>query len=112
MAQVPYDHIEAPTALRIDGVPAYQPGDPVPISVAQRLGLLDADGNVPTDADGEPVSDVVVIRGTGYVPPSPDAPIAEVHEGVATEVAKANARRTPAGTAVTTTTDKGEQTNG
>jgi hypothetical protein len=43
MAQVPYDHIEAPRVLRIDGVIAFQPGDPVPVDTARRHGLLDGD---------------------------------------------------------------------
>jgi hypothetical protein len=43
MAQVPYDHIEAPRVLRIDGVIAFQPNDPVPVDTARRLGLLDGD---------------------------------------------------------------------
>ncbi len=43
MAQVPYEHIEAPRVLRIDGVIAFQPNDPVPVETARRLGLLDGD---------------------------------------------------------------------
>lgn len=43
MAQVPYDHIEAPRVLRIDGVIAFQPNDPVPVDTARRLGLLDTE---------------------------------------------------------------------
>lgn len=43
MAQVPYDHIEAPRVLRIDGVIAFQPNDPVPVDTARRLGLLDSE---------------------------------------------------------------------
>jgi hypothetical protein len=41
MAAVPYAHIEAPDVIRIDGVRAYNPGDPIPVDVARRLGLLD-----------------------------------------------------------------------
>ncbi len=47
MAQVPYEHIEAPRVLRIDGVIAFQPNDPVPLDTARRLGLLDGDDAPP-----------------------------------------------------------------
>lgn len=47
MAQVPYEHIESPRVLRIDGVIAFQPGDPVPLDTARRLGLLDGDDAPP-----------------------------------------------------------------
>ncbi len=43
MAQVPYEHIEAPRVIRIDGVIAFQPNDPVPVETARRLGLLGGD---------------------------------------------------------------------
>jgi hypothetical protein len=41
MAQVPYAHVESPRVIRIDGVIAFQPGDPVPVDTARRHGLLD-----------------------------------------------------------------------
>ncbi len=47
MAQVPYEHIEAPRVLRIDGVIAFQPNDPVPVDTARRLGLLAGDDAPP-----------------------------------------------------------------
>jgi hypothetical protein len=47
MAQVPYPHVEAPRVIRIDGVVAFQPGDPVPVDTARRLGLLDTEDAPP-----------------------------------------------------------------
>lgn len=54
MAQVPYAHIEAPSVLRIDGVIAFNPGDPVPVDTARRLGLLDGDDAPPIIGDDNP----------------------------------------------------------
>lgn len=47
MAAVPYPHIEAPDIIRIDGVRAFNPGDPIPLDTARRLGLLDSDDAPP-----------------------------------------------------------------
>jgi hypothetical protein len=41
MAAVPYEHVEAPRALTVNGVRAFNEGDPVPIDTAKRLGILD-----------------------------------------------------------------------
>ncbi len=43
MAQVPFAHVESPRVINIGGVRAYNPGDPVPLDVAERLGLLGKD---------------------------------------------------------------------
>lgn len=51
MAQVPYDHIEAPRALTLNGVLAFQEGDAVPLETARREGWV--------------TEDTEVIRGTG-----------------------------------------------
>lgn len=47
MAQVPYPHIEAPRALTIGGVRAFNAGDPVPLDTAERLGLLKTEDHPP-----------------------------------------------------------------
>ncbi len=47
MAQVPYEHIEAPRVIRIDGTRAFNVGDPVPVATARRLGLLDTEDAPP-----------------------------------------------------------------
>lgn len=43
MGQVPYEHIEATSVVRIDGVRAFNPGDPIPVDTARRLGLITED---------------------------------------------------------------------
>lgn len=80
MAQVPYPHIEAPGVIRIDGVRAYNPGDPVPLDVAKRLGLLDTEDAPP------------VLAGVG-VASSPQFSDAELK--VAAEAAAAGANLSP-----------------
>jgi hypothetical protein len=47
MAQVPYEHVEAPRVVRIDGVIAFNAGDPMPVDTARRLGLLDTEDAPP-----------------------------------------------------------------
>jgi hypothetical protein len=57
MAQVPYEHIEATEVIRIDGVRAFNIGDPIPLDTARRLGLLDGDDAPPIiGGDGSPPS--------------------------------------------------------
>lgn len=41
MAAVPYEHVEAPRRLNVNGVLAFTEGSPVPIDTAKALGLLD-----------------------------------------------------------------------
>lgn len=47
MAQVPYPHVEAPRALTVGGVRAFNVGDPVPLDTAERLGLLSTEDHPP-----------------------------------------------------------------
>jgi len=55
VAQVPYEHIEAPRVIRMDGVRAFNPGDPIPVDTARRLGLLDTE-DAPTILSGTGVA--------------------------------------------------------
>ncbi len=76
MAQVPYEHVEAPHTLSIDGVRAFNPGDPVPVDTARRLGLLDSEDSPPVlPAYGEiPAGfvDGVITVGTDSPAGTPD----------------------------------------
>ncbi len=90
MAQVPYEHIEAPRVLRIDGVIAFQPNDPVPVDTARRLGLLDA----------EDAPRIIPAFGIASSPTFTDAEIK-----VAAEAAAAGAPLADAGTNPTPTED-------
>lgn len=50
MALAPFDHVEAPGPVRINGVLAFTKGDPIPVETAKRL---DIDGKV-IKANSEP----------------------------------------------------------
>lgn len=107
MAQVPYEHIEASTVIRIDGVRAFNPGDPVPVDTARRLGLLDGD-DAPEIIPGEgQASSSDFADGAINVAPAadalPDSPAVidgvTTPEGIAPKTSPA-----PAGTSTTTAT--------
>lgn len=55
MAQVPYAHILAKGPVAVNGVLAYNVGDPIPLSVANRLGLPYVSGDIlpPFSGGGE-----------------------------------------------------------
>lgn len=83
MAQVPYPHVEAPRLIRIDGVAAFQVGDPVPLETAERLGLLSGDDHPP------------IIGATG-VASSPTFTDAEIKVAAEAAAAGANTEGAPA----------------
>ncbi len=92
MAQVPYAHVEAPQIIRIDGVRAFNVGDPVPLDTARRLGLLDGDDAPP------------ILSGEG-IAASPDFTDAELK--VAADSAAAGANLSDAPTAPEPTPPQG-----
>ena len=96
MAQVPYPHVEAPRALIIGGVRAFNVGDAVPLDTARRLGLLSTEDHPPilpgtggtlasgfTDAEIKFVAEEAASaanvapapEGAGTTPTPPQAPV-------------------------------------
>lgn len=81
MAAVPYEHVEAPRPLNINGVRAFSVGSPVPIDTAKRLGLLDESPKLE------------VFPATEQAPPAPDGEI--VQEESAAQSEPAGKSKTP-----------------
>lgn len=104
MAQVPYEHIEAPRVLSIDGVRAFNPGDPVPVATARAMGLLEGEdappvlpayGDVPLDFTDGVITIEAPAEAAAAHPSAQDAP--------ATGEQAPTATPTPAPTGATTT---------